>query len=297
MIQARNLSFYRNGTAVLSALSFDIHPGELVAVLGPNGAGKTTLLHLLSGSEKPDQGDILLNSKPLRDYSSTALAQVRSVVSQKIQLSLPYKVMDLVLLGRLPHNAGRETERDRAIARQALSSVQASHLADRRYTELSGGEQQRVHIARALAQIAHDSSSVARTLLLDEPTAHLDPGQTYRLMDVLRTLRSEALGMMIVLHDVNLAARYADRILLLSNGRQAGIGTPREVLTPASVSALYGVETTVVHTPDGVPVVMPLQGSLRIDKHTLHGAPGHSSAAEDKRPLSKGCSTGDNTGQ
>ncbi len=259
MLQARNLSFYRNSTAVISSLSFDITPGEIVAVLGPNGAGKTTLLHLLSGSEKPAQGEVLLNGTLLPNFHSSELACLRSVVSQKVHLSLPYTVLDIVLLGRQPHNRGRETEQDRAIARLALGNVQAAHLADRRYTELSGGEQQRVHVARALAQIAHNDSSVSRVLLLDEPTAHLDPGQSYRLMDLLRSLLSNTLGMMIVLHDVNLAARYADRIILLSHGRQAGIGTPREVLTPASVSALYGVETAVLHTPDGVPMIVPLQ--------------------------------------
>ncbi len=267
MIQARNLSFHRNGTAVLNSLSFDITPGEIVAVLGPNGAGKTTLLHLLSGSEKPSQGDILLNGTPLQNFASSELARLRSVVSQKVHLTLPYTVLDLVLLGRLPHNRGRETDHDRALARQALGDVHAGHLAGRRYTELSGGEQQRVHVARALAQIAHHHSSVSRVLLLDEPTAHLDPGQSYRLMDLLRSLRSTTLGMMIVLHDVNLAARYADRIILLSNGNQAGIGTPQEILTPASVSALYGVETTVLHTPDGIPLVVPLQVTARSSKN------------------------------
>lgn len=271
MIEARNLSFYRGNTAVLHSLSFEVTPGELVAVLGPNGAGKTTLLHLLAGSEAPAGGEIKLNGKLISALHHKELARLRSVVSQKVQLTLPYTVLDLVLLGRLPHNDGRETEHDKALALQALADVQASHLAGRRYTELSGGEQQRVHVARALAQVAHDNASAPRMLLLDEPTAHLDPGQSYRLMELLRSLRSNKLGMLIVLHDINLAARYADRILLLDKGAQAGIGTPQEMVTPASVAALYGVETMVMHTPDGIPMVVPVSAVPK-EKKTKNGS-------------------------
>lgn len=258
MMSVRSLGYSRNGVSLLREVTFDINPGEVLILLGPNGAGKSTLLHLLSGSEKPEAGSITFHGKPLRSYTEKHLARQRSVVSQNISLTLPYTVLGLVLLGRMPHNNGRETDEDYQIALRALESVQAAHLAERSYLSLSGGEQQRVHIARALAQIDQTRAASPALLLLDEPTAHLDIGQSHRLLRLLRNLLSENIAIVIVLHDISLAACYADRILLLHDGKLLSAGTPQEVITPGTIRTLYGLEASVQHDPQtGVPLIVP----------------------------------------
>lgn len=258
MVTLRSVCFAHGSTPVLHNLSFSIAPNQLLAVLGPNGAGKTTLLNLLSGSTAPASGSLLLGDTPLHHRTSRELAQRRAVVPQSSSLAVPYRVLDLVLMGRMPHNNGKNTTHDEHIALQALATVQAQHLANRPYTALSGGEQQRVHIARALAQLHHPNSSLFRLLLLDEPTSHLDIGQSHRLLQCLRSLCSPTLAIVMVVHDVNLAARYADRVVLLHQGRIHAEGTSAEVLTPPSIARLYGVQADVwPHPLLGYPIVMP----------------------------------------
>lgn len=259
MMSVHSLGFVRNGVSLLRDVTFDVVPGELLVILGPNGAGKSTLLHLLSGSERPAAGNIFFHGRPLREYGEKALARQRSVVSQRISLSLPYTVLGLVLLGRMPHNSGRETDTDYRIAMRALEHVRADHLAERSVLSLSGGELQRVHIARALAQIDREPPSQPALLLLDEPTAHLDIGQSHRLLHLLRELLSESIAIVVVLHDIALAACYADRLLLLNDGSLLGMGTPQEIITPETIRTLYGLETTVGQDPQtGVPIITPV---------------------------------------
>ena len=236
----------RRGAAFrLSPLSLAIERGEIVGVIGPNSAGKTTLIRLLTRVVPPSSGSITIDGRPLASLSAAALAREIAVVPQDLPQAFPFTVGELVLMGRYPHAPSRyfESERDRAVARTAMQATGVLDLAHLPLAELSGGERQRAVLARALAQ-------EPRLLVLDEPTAHLDLRYQAECVGLLRRLNRER-GMTIVLvaHDLNLAAEVCDRLLLMSEGRVERLGAPEQVLDEDMLRAVYGCEVLVDKSP------------------------------------------------
>jgi iron complex transport system ATP-binding protein len=256
MLEARDLTLGRGGRRVLDGVTLRLAPGELVAVCGPNGAGKSSLLAALAGDLKPEAGAVLLDGRPLAAFSAADLAAERAVLEQAPSLSAAFTVADLVRLGaeapvRCPADAQALT--GRALAATGLA-VHARRPADR----LSGGERARAHLARALAQLwAGRAAGGGRWLLLDEPTASLDLAHQVAVMRAAREAADEGAGVLCVLHDLNLAAAFADRALLLGAGRVAGEGPPEAVLTAEALTALYGAPVSVQRHESGALRIAP----------------------------------------
>ena len=245
---------------LLDALSLGVAPGEVLAVVGPNGAGKTTALRLLAGERQPTAGSVRLDGRPLSETPADALALRRAVLPQESGLAFGFSALDVVLLGRTPHRTTRRT--DLAAAGRAMEQAGVDHLADRRYPTLSGGERQRVHLARTLAQLdgpASGDGAAGRYLLLDEPTSALDLAHQHSVLKTARRQAAEGVGVVAVLHDLNLAAQYADRIAVLAAGRLVAVGTPAAVLTPTVVRCAFGITVVVTaHPCAACPLVVPV---------------------------------------
>jgi iron complex transport system ATP-binding protein len=261
VIHTRNLGFRIDGRWLLHGIDVRLRPGEVTAVVGPNGAGKSTLLRLLSGELKPGAGGVYLDGRRLETWGGGELALRRSVMSQRSTLEFPFSALEVVLVGRTPHVRGRERPADLEAARGALAHASATHLEARRYPTLSGGERQRVDYARALAQVWEDTGHGTRFLLLDEPTSSLDLARQHELLVSLRAMRRGDVGILVVLHDLNLAARYADRLLVLRDGRLLAKGPPGEVLTAPLVGEAFGLPVVVLpHPCHDCPLVVPDPG-------------------------------------
>lgn len=260
MIEARDLRVEIGGACLLEDVSLEVRAGEVLAVVGANGAGKSTLLKTICGALKRRRGCVTVNGRALEDWSHEALARVRAVLPQDSTLNFPFTVLEVALMGRTPHTRGRETARDYEIARRALEATDAVHLAARLYTSLSGGERQRVQLARVLAQVWDAPPSGERFLLLDEPTSSLDLAHQRSTLSIARRFAREGAGTLVVLHDLNLTAQYADRVIVLKNGRVLATGTPSEVLTADTIAAAYGVPVMVLPHPQSpaCPLVVPL---------------------------------------
>jgi iron complex transport system ATP-binding protein len=233
-------------------VSLAVRPGEVLAVLGPNGAGKSTLLRAFSGMQRPQEGAVSLDGRPLRNWTPRALAQRRAVLPQEAQLAFPFRVHEVVMLGRSPH-AGtcRASDHLRAVD-AAMRAANVAALADRPYPTLSGGERQRVQLARALAQIWRSADSIApgaRYLLLDEPTNNLDLRHQDEMLATARRLAADGVGVLAILHDINLAAAFADRICLLKAGRIVAEGPAATVIAEAPLAETFDVSVTVVRHP------------------------------------------------
>ena len=261
VLEGRDLSFThpRADEAAVRRVSLSVSPGRLLAVVGPNGAGKTTLLKLLSGTLTPQDGGVTLDDRALSDLGDRERALAIAVVPQSESSPFPVTVREMVGMGRYAHLGPweRSGDRDRAVVEDAMARCAVTEFADRHLGELSGGERQRARIARALAQ-------EAPVLLLDEPTAGLDLRYRMELFHLLRQLRAAGLGVLVITHDLNLAARFADRLLLLDRGRARARGTPDEMLSRESLEAVYDWPLRVVPHPGpgsdtGAPQTVPLR--------------------------------------
>ena len=254
MLEIQSLCVTYGDKPVLKDISLSVRPGEVLAVIGPNGAGKTTLLRAASGVLLPDQGAVFLDGADMRQFPPEQRARRLAVVPQARSLPPAFTVYQTVLLGRTPYLGwlGQARAQDHAQARQALEHTDLLDLAERRVGALSGGEQQRVLLARALAQ---DTP----ILLLDEPTTHLDLQHQSRLLNLVRQLADRRkLAVLLVLHDLNLAALYADRLALLVDGRILATGDPHSVLTEQNLSTVYQVPVQVMtHPAYGTPLILP----------------------------------------
>jgi iron complex transport system ATP-binding protein len=258
-LEARTLRFSYGENVVVDGVSFAVAAGEMLGILGPNGSGKSTLLRLLSGVLAPAAGSVSVHGHPLAGYSRRQLAQAIAVVPQETVIEFPFSVTEVVLMGRSPHLGGFafEGDRDVEVARRAMERTGVLDLAHRSIHELSGGERQRVVLARALAQ-------EASILLLDEPGAFLDIRHTVEIYDLLQDLQREGRSIVSVLHDLNLAALYCDRVALLKAGRLVRLGPPAEVITYAALTDVYETEV-YVDTNDitGAVNVLPLSRVYR----------------------------------
>jgi iron complex transport system ATP-binding protein len=254
-LQLRNVALRLGEQTVLRDVSLELAPGEVVGLLGRNGAGKTSLLRLASGTWLPDAGDVLFEGRALSDFPRSLLAQKIAVVPQDLHVPFPFRVGEVVLMGRGPYQRwlGFESSHDIECAQRALERMEILHLADRRIPELSGGERQLVLIARALAQEPD-------CLLLDEPTAFLDLEHRIRVLEVVRELVASGASALLVSHDLSLAARCCERLLLLADGRVAAEGAPGEVLRADTLRRVLGFSASVIEGPDGLPLVVPKLG-------------------------------------
>jgi iron complex transport system ATP-binding protein len=250
-IELREVTVVLGGAPVVDRVDATVGEGEWLALIGPNGAGKTTLLRAVAGLV-PFSGGISIRDRPVRDLGRTELARLIAVVPQEPSTPPWMTVGEYVLLGRTPHlgTFSRESRQDRIAAALALARLDLVGYGERRLGTLSGGEKQRAVVARALAQDA-------RIVLLDEPTAALDIGHQQQALELLDALRAESgLTLVAAMHDLTLAAQYADRMLLLDQGRVAADGTPRDVVTEDSIARHYGAAVRIVSL-DGVVAVVP----------------------------------------
>ena len=255
---ALNDAGVRVGAAVLlDGVTACCHPGRMTALLGPNGAGKTTLLHLLAGLTRPSRGQVVLGGQPLARWPTAQLARTRAMMAQHSALAFDFRVEEVVALGRHPHR--RQPSRQEAhIVPAALALADVAHLVGRRFGSLSGGEQARVQLARVMAQLWEPVTDAAgqpltRWLLLDEPIAALDWSHQMRLMDTVRRWsHAQHAGVIAIVHDLNIALRYADDALRLAHGEAASHGPVAEVLTAERIGRVWGIGCTPVHTDQGL---------------------------------------------
>ncbi len=254
-LEVENLTFAYDGRAVLRGVSLQLMPGEVLGLIGPNGAGKSTLLRLAAGFLRPGAGRVRLFGRPPTEWPPRELARRVALVPQGAYIPPTFTVWESVLLGRTPYLGflGVPREADREAARRALEWVGMADLPERLIGELSGGERQRVLLARALAQ-------EPQCLLLDEPTAHLDIHHQVVILSLIRRMARECgIAVLIVLHDLNLAATFADRLALLADGTLVALGDPKDVLRPERLTAVYGNTVAVFPRPDngGRPAILP----------------------------------------
>jgi iron complex transport system ATP-binding protein len=245
LIEARDVSFAAGKARLLDRVSLSAWPGEVVALAGPNGAGKTTLLRLLARELEPAEGEIVLNGRPLAQYRPRELALRRAVLPQQTVLQFAFTALDVVMMGRNPHiHNGWPGAEDGRVAEDAMRRTETLELASRVYAGLSGGEQARVTLARVLAQ-------ATPLLLLDEPTASLDVKHQELAMQTARSLAAEGACVVMIVHDLNLAAAYADRIALLRGGRLIASGAPAGVLREDVLSEVFECRLRVLSDVGG----------------------------------------------
>ncbi|MFL1528219.1 heme ABC transporter ATP-binding protein [Pseudomonas sp. O230] len=253
MLRTQNLQILRGRKVILSDITLELNPGEVLGVLGPNGAGKSTLLGALCGELPANHGSVWLDERELHDWTGAQRAQRLAVLPQVSTLDFAFRVEEVVGMGRLPHQTGRI--RDDEIIAAALQAADAGHLMGRSYLALSGGERQRVHLARVLAQLW--PGAAGQTLLLDEPTSMLDPLHQHTTLQAVREFADRGASVLVILHDLNLAARYCDRLLLLEGGRPVALDTPEQVLRPEPLKAVFGLEVLVQQHPErGHPLII-----------------------------------------
>ena len=246
-IDVQNLSHAYGDLPVLNNITFAVSKGDFFIIIGPNGSGKTTLMKVISGILRPQNGQLEIMGRSIDNYTRKNLAQTIAFVPQTIPGDFPFTVTEIVLMGRSPYLGmlGLEQEIDLEIAQQAINFTGIEHLAHRKLDQLSGGEQQRVFIARAICQ-------QPQVILLDEPTSSLDLAHQVRLMDLMERLKTDkGVTVVMVSHDVNLAAMYGNRLLLLNQGQIMRLGPPEEVLTFQTLEETYGCTLLVDESPLG----------------------------------------------
>jgi len=253
MLQVEGLHLRRGSNEVLRDIHLQLQPGQVLGVLGPNGAGKSSLLGVLCGELLPGHGRVTLQGRPLADWAGQERARRLAELPQVSSLGFSFKVEEVVGMGRMHQDSGQL--RDAQIVEEALRAADAWHLLGRSYLALSGGERQRVHLARVLAQLWPGDEGT--TLLLDEPTSMLDPLHQHTTLQAVRSFADRGAAVLVILHDLNLAARYCDRILLLEQGRCHAVAAPEQVLTPEALKAVFGIDVLVqAHPERGHPLII-----------------------------------------
>lgn len=251
----QNIGLHISGFDLLSGVDLVVEPGHVCAIVGPNGAGKSSLLRVICGELRRTSGSIVVDNEPLESIRLQRRAQLMAVMSQSSQLNFPFTASEVVALGRTPHNSG--TARDAQIVSDALRAVDAQYLIARPYTSMSGGEKQRVQLARALAQIWEAPSAGNRYLLLDEPTSAFDLSHQRMTRRIVRDFAQQGVGVLLVMHDLNLAAQCADQLVVLDGGRIAAHGAPAQVLTEQLVDEVFAVDCVIArHPSSGTPMVI-----------------------------------------
>ncbi|RWX78939.1 heme ABC transporter ATP-binding protein [Neorhizobium lilium] len=255
MIRAHNITVTRSGRKLVDDVSITLTPGLFTAVIGPNGAGKSTLLKVLCGELIPDTGSVTYADSAGSSQKPAALARLRAVLPQATQLAFPFSALEIVRMGAVAQGAMNPT----AEARKALARVGLRGFENRPYPSLSGGEQQRVQFARALAQVPQPVvSGVPRALFLDEPTASLDLGHQIAVLEIARDFAAAGGMVLAILHDLNLTAEFADRLVVLNHGRMVAEGPCLETVQDDVIASVYGITGAVGRLPPShIPYVLP----------------------------------------
>lgn len=246
MLEARQIEVQRGTATVLSSVDLDLQAGRVTGVLGANGAGKSTLLSALCGELPVTAGEVVLNGRGLADWPDQQRAQYLAVLPQHSTLNFAFRVEEVVGMGRLPYSTGRQL--DGQIIYAALAAADSEHLLGRSYLQLSGGERQRVHLARVLAQLW--PGGAGQVLLLDEPTSMLDPLHQHSILQAVRAFADQGGAVLVIVHDLNLAARYCDDLMLLNKGRVFSSGSPEQVLRSEVLQQVFGLEVLVQKHPE-----------------------------------------------
>jgi iron complex transport system ATP-binding protein len=264
MIEVKDISFSAGGRKLLDGVNLKVNPGEMLAVLGANGAGKSTLLKLLSREIVPEDGSIHFNQRNLLEFKQVELARLRAVLAQHNTISMAFQVRELVLMGRYPHFDSHPTEYDCEIVRLSMEETDIIHLADRDYNTLSGGEQQRVQLARVIAQIYNVRNGF---LFLDEPTNGLDMLHQQNILTTARRMADAGYCVVCILHDINFASRYADNILILKAGKVVDFGPPNRVINCETIHEAFNIKVELMDCGDsGCPLVIPNTDYIRFKK-------------------------------
>lgn len=245
MLRVENVHFNLGGTTLLRGIDLQLLSGQILAIVGPNGAGKTTLLNALLGDVSVSSGSIAFMDRSVRDWPLAERAKHIAVLPQLNLLNFPYTVAEVVALGRTPHSSGIEV--DQQIVQSAMAAMGIEHLRERLYTELSGGEKQRTQLARVMAQIWRREDADSRLLILDEPTNSLDLGHKQQLMQAVHNFALQGVAVIMVEHDISLAANYSHWMLALQKGRSVAYGPCAEVFNEGLVRQLFGASVRVWH--------------------------------------------------
>ena len=256
MLQAIGIEVRVRTRTLLRDVSLEVEPGEFVAIIGPNGAGKSTLLNAMAGDRPLTSGEILLDGRPFGQWSKPELARRRAVLPQHSAVAFDFTGLQIAMLGLLAFRGTLSDRQMQALAEQALAETEALAFADRPYTVLSGGERQRIQLARVLAQCDADPSATP-FLLLDEPITGLDLSHQHAALASARRRADRGLGVLAVLHDLNMAARYADRVGIVEDGRVTNLGPTRETLDPARLSAVFATPIVRIETGSGAAFLSP----------------------------------------
>lgn len=249
MLSALNIGLCVDGKTILDNVSLNVKSSKITAIIGPNGAGKSTLLKIITGELMPDQGLVELDDYSIQQWNAKEMARRRAVLPQSSSLTFPFIVRDVVSLGRMPHRNGQETADDLRIVHKALTLVDMDGFTARSYLTLSGGERQRVHLARVLAQVWNPQKETQQYLLLDEPTSNLDLQHQHSALQLARHWAERGAGVLVILHDLNLAMIYADDALLLDRGKTIAFGEVEKVLVSEVLEPVFkvGIEVLTIN--------------------------------------------------
>jgi iron complex transport system ATP-binding protein len=260
IISVEDLVYSYDSVKALDGLTFEINRGEFVGLVGPNGSGKTTLLKCLCKLYTPQEGSIQLDGHDLRKLSQSEGAKIYAVVPSEFPMDTNISITDTVMLGRYPYFEGLwwEKEADEKIALDAMEKLNVLNFGNRKLGELSSGEKQRVLIAKAIAQ-------EAKILLIDEPVAHLDLGYQMEIMEMLKSLTNDGVTILAAMHDLNLSAKYCDRLIVLDKGKLIACGKPEDIVTQKLIEDVYGVKAIIQKSPEVGLVIIPLSSSNKGD--------------------------------
>ncbi|MDO4728131.1 MAG: heme ABC transporter ATP-binding protein [Bacteroidota bacterium] len=246
MLVAQNISYSSKKFDILKSVNLEIAGGKIVSIIGPNGAGKSTLLGVLSG-ELPTKGNVFFKGKSYADWNSQILAQHKAKFSQQYSTDIPLLVKDVVIMGRYPYFENNPTEIDITAVTKAMSKTDVIHLQEREYNTLSGGEKQRVHLARVLAQV--DNAIPNKLIFFDEPLNNLDIYHQHNILENIKQLALEDNTVVLVMHDLNLAARFSDEIILMKEGRIVNYNQPEKVFTEQIITQTYNFPCKIIQNP------------------------------------------------
>jgi len=256
MVEAKGVTFRAGNQIILQETSVSFEQGKFHVIMGANGAGKSTLMRLLAGDEHPSNGSVLIGSKPLNQFSRRELALKRAVLSQQYYISFPHTVLEIVTMGRYPYFSGQPSAHDLQMISLSMEMMDVAHLANRQYQTLSGGEAQKVQMARVLAQIDPAENRESKILFLDEPVSHLDIRFQYQLLEAARKLSRKNITVIAILHDINLAMTFANRIIFMKNGRIIHDTPTPGGVSPEMIKEVFDMPAQIIHPGDHVPVVI-----------------------------------------
>jgi iron complex transport system ATP-binding protein len=257
MLKTENISYSIGKKSILDGISAEFHPGEFNMILGPNGSGKSTFLKIFSGEIHAHEGNVFYAGKGIRRIKTDELAKYRAVMSQQPELSFPLTVDEVVMMGRYPHFNFNPNKKDESICGEVMQRMNLQTFSDRNYLTLSGGEKQRVQFARVLAQVWEQPHDGYRYLFLDEPLASLDIKYQQEFLQIAREFAKTDTVLIAVLHDVNLAIQYADRLFMLKEGKLVAHGKPKDILSRELIKEVFDVDASIINNPEsGTPLVI-----------------------------------------